>query len=1091
MYVPLSRSRVLHHDVCLSYLFSLRCRSDLQRQFRCNSTVVAETTSTGRHDGIDPSSPGNSRDTKNRRRNKTGSVPKENAAGEALPKLAVSSEGKALTTVKAALSKEDQENNTSSIRTGSKRREKVFGQKIKRLVEKISVTDGRSAVVDGEENLSFNANQPRIKKLKDHKMPLTKSIPGKAKDNDAKLNTASKTNDSLSSSEGISTVLARRVSSSVKNKRPRIRFWLSKGSRGSKTISLDQRTSKAIGGILLRKHSSGRKEVGELEVLTKQALITVLRANKLSPQDKKLFLGRLRHTLLSGSIKTSYLGKQSHAEGRSLERGDNSGGVRVKVMKKPGMASPKDASSVDHISRPLERIKAKPGMTAYEIETIEAADLNLVPLERPQPPVPNLAYGLERVLFNPGVYHLRDPRSRVFNFDPYLESIMPVAEFDFNALKEYITSSRDETLISTAAAEGKKYTGSTSSMTSALAHFHFLLSQWRPVNISNLSQGFPDTLRTFTNLQRTPSAIFLRWRNGTYAIDADKEFDTANILMMLGKSMEKLLTLPTKDFEKYRKENSDQIPYDKRNEAESFHYTTMGDFLMRSQLDAYDPRIPGTGMFDLKTRAVVSIRMDARNYQNGLGYEIRSRHGEFESYEREYYDMIRAAFLKYSLQVRMGRMDGVFVAFHNTERVFGFQYISLSEMDFALHGQDELTIGDSEFKLSLELLNRVLDRATAKFPEKSLRIFFETRETATPFMYIFAEPVTEDEIQRIQNSKKAEIEEYERTVLGFHREPTPEELKDEQQKADWEELQAKVEESMDNDELEILDEAEGSNEVNDHGVVVHLDGQYSLSVHEGQLDSADSFSNGHSTGLNPESEDINEDDAELVGSMRKHVKYANEIDGGELEMKPQDDPQINEKGENNKMIEGRNTIEKVSNKEAYNAEREMIASTGDPYEDSNNTAAHQPTAENLMVNASNLAGADSKSKPKATPKDIKSELLAMTLTIRNKVDGVYVVRPENLGLKDRWSVEYALAEVPKQDQARNLYEKTQRRRAMVLKRDKDEAKSSFHKSYARRLMQLSLRGRKWREEQNQIDQMEPMKVLGNQKLEAETDGLPQ
>ncbi len=89
---------------------------------------------------------------------------------------------------------------------------------------------------------------------------------------------------------------------------------------------------------------------------------------------------------------------------------------------------------------------------------------------------------------------------------------------------------------------------------------------------------------------------------------------------------------------------------------------------MRSQLDAHDPRLPGTGMFDLKTRAVVTIRMDAQQYESTRGYEIRGRHGEWESFEREYYDMIRAAFLKYSLQVRMGRMDGIFVAFHNTER---------------------------------------------------------------------------------------------------------------------------------------------------------------------------------------------------------------------------------------------------------------------------------------------------------------------------------------------------------------------------------------------------------------------------------------
>ena len=295
---------------------------------------------------------------------------------------------------------------------------------------------------------------------------------------------------------------------------------------------------------------------------------------------------------------------------------------------------------------------------------------------------------------------------------------MPVAEFDFGSLKEYITSSRDESLMRIAKVHGKRYMGSTSSMTAVLAHFHYLLSQWRSINISMLSKAFPTPPQpNFTEMSRIPSAIFLRWKDGAYAIDADKQFDSANVLSMLGKSMEKLLTLSTDDFEKYRKSNPDQVTDEEQSAPETFHYSTMGDFLMRSQLDAHDPRLPGTGMFDLKTRAVISIRMDVTNYEHGVGYEIKSRQGEFESYEREYYDMIRAAFLKYSMQVRMGRMDGIFVAFHNVERIFGFQYISLSEMDSAIHGQWDTTVGDQEFKLSLDLLNKILDRATKKFPE--------------------------------------------------------------------------------------------------------------------------------------------------------------------------------------------------------------------------------------------------------------------------------------------------------------------------------------------------------------------------------------
>ncbi|KAI1284619.1 Pet127-domain-containing protein [Xylaria sp. FL0933] len=236
-----------------------------------------------------------------------------------------------------------------------------------------------------------------------------------------------------------------------------------------------------------------------------------------------------------------------------------------------------------------------------------ARGLSLFPIETSQPDVPSLSYGLERVLFNP-----------VYNFDPYLSEIMPIAEFDFNALKQY--------------QHEKKYSGSTSSMTSMLAHFHYLLSAWR--NINSLM---------FTRIMKAPAAIFLHWKDGTYAIDADKEFDSANILSMLE---------------------------EERNAEEAFHYT-----------------VPGTGMFDLKTRA------------KGLGYEIRQRFGEWASFEREYYDMIRH-------------------------------------------------LGDQEFKISLKLLNELLDRATKKWPEQSLRLHFETKQSeGASFMYFFAKPTSPKEIE--------------------------------------------------------------------------------------------------------------------------------------------------------------------------------------------------------------------------------------------------------------------------------------------------------------------------------------------------------
>jgi len=404
------------------------------------------------------------------------------------------------------------------------------------------------------------------------------------------------------------------------------------------------------------------------------------------------------------------------------------------------------------------------------LKVASLADFDLEPLDVERSQVPGLTHDLSRVLFNPGVYQLQDPRSRVWNFDPYLGNIMPISEFNFGALNKYVTSSEDSLLRDVALKHKKRYIGSTSSLSSALAHFHFLLSAWRPLTLENLSRGFRDDGTSFTRIQRSPSAIFLRFKDSVYAVDADKEYDTSNILMNLGRSMEKLLTLEKDEFERYRRTHDSSRDAEMQStEPEAYHYSGLGQFLLRSQLDAHDARLPGTGMFDLKTRAVAAVRMLVSNPQEGSGYQIKARYGTWESFEREYYDMMRSAFLKYSLQVRMGRMDGIFVAYHNIDHLFGFQYISLPEMDLALHGQTDRALGDSEFRLSVKLLTDIFDEATAKYPNQSLRFHFEAREATAaspPYMYIFAEPVTEEQIVAVQQSKKEEIEAIERRIFN-------------------------------------------------------------------------------------------------------------------------------------------------------------------------------------------------------------------------------------------------------------------------------------------------------------------------------------
>lgn len=59
--------------------------------------------------------------------------------------------------------------------------------------------------------------------------------------------------------------------------------------------------------------------------------------------------------------------------------------------------------------------------------------------------VARLAPGLQRVLFSPGVHHLRDPRTGVWNFpNRELDAIPRPEQFGFNRLPQYITASEDD-----------------------------------------------------------------------------------------------------------------------------------------------------------------------------------------------------------------------------------------------------------------------------------------------------------------------------------------------------------------------------------------------------------------------------------------------------------------------------------------------------------------------------------------------------------------------------------------------------------------------------------------------------------------------
>ncbi|KAL4075130.1 mitochondrial protein Pet127-domain-containing protein [Scleroderma yunnanense] len=377
-----------------------------------------------------------------------------------------------------------------------------------------------------------------------------------------------------------------------------------------------------------------------------------------------------------------------------------------------------------------------------------------------QKPIAQLAHGLSRVLFNPGVHWLQDPRSRVYNFTPWLEDIPRVNDFAFERVTGFIKSSQDTDLHNLAKQYNRPFVGSTSSLTGLLSHIYFLLSGDREIDVSPLSRAFAHESTTFTPGQRMPTSVILNYKDDVWSIDSDKANAIAekNVLSWMGTMLEKFLTLSEQEFKKLLRSAPDTTDaHDSRREA--YRYAMSDSFIMRSQLDCIDPRLPGTGVFDIKTRAAVPIRLDILNYEENSGYLIKTLTGSLESFEKEYYDLIRSAFLKYSFQARIGNMDGVLVAYHNTARIFGFQYIPIEDMEARLYGTGD---GARVFNRCLRLLECVLKEVVGVYGGRSVRCTFDKRDHFG-HLDIFVEPADWNEAPE----KPSPITQFEVQVENF------------------------------------------------------------------------------------------------------------------------------------------------------------------------------------------------------------------------------------------------------------------------------------------------------------------------------------
>ena len=401
-------------------------------------------------------------------------------------------------------------------------------------------------------------------------------------------------------------------------------------------------------------------------------------------------------------------------------------------------------------------------------------------------------------------------------------------------------------------------------------------------------------------------------------------------------------------------------------------------------------------------------------------------------------------------------------------------------------------------------------------------------------MYIVAEPVTEDQVIALQTSNDAKIEEFERDVLGLDKSSSNAADKN------WDNIQAEIQETMDKDERSANDpeeDMEPNFENGDGGDSVTLESNntHNASVADVRKDDTSPLSVASSENGNRDDED-GED--KLNGNGEEEVEdeqncLTTRVENGEDELHGesnvvdlQEDNKVNEsvrdtvsEDEWAKKAEFEEVTEVTNEEDAENRQAgskddvkdEPTGSGQSVAELTDATAVRQGKDEKDTVgapttNGSALSSRDEKTEGEpvssfktdllndrqphdadiSVPDQIDEEqaeakpltdILLMTLSVRNKINGQYRYRPMSLQPDDDWTVEYSLVEETKQSRAQALYQAMQARRRKQLTRNEDDSKTEVD-LYKQKLRELSRKGRKWRKEQNQKNSGSPIVVWG-------------
>ena len=332
-------------------------------------------------------------------------------------------------------------------------------------------------------------------------------------------------------------------------------------------------------------------------------------------------------------------------------------------------------------------------------------------------------------------------------------------------------------------------------------------------------------------------------------------------------------------------------------------------------------------------------------------------------------------------------------------------------------------------------------------------------------MYVFAEPMTEDQVIEVQTLNQAAIDDFEKKMAGrASGQGNDHEVENEKS---WEDIEASVQNTMQQDELGLEEDASNHaiepTEAELFAAPEASQSEASAPDHKSHLETSDVHES--------LKEDENNDSKDELASPTSDAIRSPAPAGSEI------------------LQQNQGTSDAKGERISCATEDEGIIShdlkTSSPPQDQSSSS----NANDVGVTDHSLAWASEQRKDFPTQADTPfieemntrpeapKTILAMTLTLRNKVNGAFVLRPADLKPSDKWNVEYSLVDVPDDNRAWALYQACMRRREKKLSAmpEEDAENVSY---YIQKLRTLSAQGRMWRQQLDEDDRARPVQVLG-------------